>query len=56
MCAYLKSDHTLPHWKCVMQFCAKCISINFTEQEIDDQYYDTSPSICFNIYHIIARC
>ena len=22
MCAYPKSDHALPHWKCVFQYCA----------------------------------
>ena len=39
-----------------MQRCAKCPSINLTDQEIDDQYNNTSPLICFRIYHLIARC
>ena len=56
MCAYSKLDHALPNWKCVFQFCDKCPSINLPYQEADDQYPDTSPSICFHIYHLIARC
>ena len=33
MYAYSHSDHALPHWKCVLLFCAKCPSINLTNQE-----------------------
>ena len=55
MCAHSQSDHTLPHWKCVLRCCAKCPSINLPDQETDGQYPDTSPSICFHIYHIITR-
>ena len=53
---YSQSDYALPHWKCVLQCCAKFPSINLTDQETEYQYTDTSPSICFHIYHIIARC
>ena len=56
LCAYSKSDHALPHWKCVLQCCAKFPRINLPDQETDDQYLDTSPSIRFHIYHIIASC
>ena len=56
MCAYTQSYHALPHCKCVMQCCAKFPSINIPDQETDDQYSNTSPSISFHIYHIIARC
>ena len=56
MCAYPQSDHALPHWKCVMRCCDKCTSVNITDQETDDQYSDTSPSILFHIYHLISRC
>ena len=56
MCAYLQSDHALPHWKCVLRCCAKCPSINIPDQETDYQYPDTSTSICFNIYHLISCC
>ena len=56
MCAYSQSDHALPHWKCVMQYCTNCPSINIPDQETYYQYSNTSPSIFFHIYHIIARC
>ena len=56
MCAYPQSEHALPHWKGVMQFCAKCASVNLPYQVIDYQYSDTSPSSSFHIYNIIARC
>ena len=55
MCAYLQSDHALPHWKCGMGCCAKFPSVNLPDQETDDQYSNTSPSIRFHIYHIIVR-
>ena len=41
MCAYSQSDHVLPHWKCVLQCCEKCPSINLPDQETDYQYPDT---------------
>ena len=56
MYAYSGSDHALPHWKCVMRCCSKSQSINLPDQETDDQYYNTSPSICFHIYNLIASC
>ena len=56
MCAYSQSDHALPHWKCVLQCCAKCPSNYLPNQETDDQYPKTSSSIRFHIYHIIERC
>ena len=56
MCAYPQSDHALPHWKCVIQCCAKCPSVNLPDQETDGQYSSTSPSIRFHIYNLIASC
>ena len=56
MCAYPQSDHALPHCKCILQCYAKCPSINLPFQEIYDQYSNTSLSIRFHVYHIIARC
>ena len=56
ICAYKQSYHALPHRKCVMQCCAKFPSINLPDQETDDQYSNTSTSISFHIYHLIARC
>ena len=56
ICEYPQSYHALPHWKCLMQCFYKFPSINLPEQEMDDQYTNTSPSIRFHIYHIITRC
>ena len=36
MCAYLQSDHALPHCKCVMRCCSKCKNVNIPDQETDD--------------------
>ena len=46
----------LPHWKCVFRCCAKFPNVNLPDQEIDYQYFDTSPSIRFRVYRLIARC
>ena len=56
MCAYSQSYHSLPHCKFVLRCCARCPSINLPDQETDDQYPDTSPSICLHVYHLIVRC
>ena len=56
MCAYPQSDHALPHCKCVLRCYVKCPSINIPDQETDDHYSNTSPSIRFHIYHLIPRC
>ena len=56
MCAKSQLDHQLPHWKCVLRCCAKCPSINIPDQETDDKHPNSSPSIHFHIYHLIARC
>ena len=56
MCAYSQSDHGLPNWKYVFQCCAKFPSINIPDHETDDKYPDISPSIRFEIYHLIAHC
>ena len=53
-CAYPHTDHALPHLKCVLRFCYKCRSVNISDQETDDQYSNTSTSIRFHIYHLIA--
>ena len=56
MYAYTQSDHELPQCKCVLQFCAKCSCVNIPDQETDDKYSDTRPSIRFHIYHLITCC
>ena len=54
ICEYHQSDHALPYCKYVLQCCAKCPCVNIPDQETDDQYSDTRPSIRFHIYHRIA--
>ena len=56
MFTYPHSDHALPHWKCVLQCCDECTCINLTDQETNKQHKETTTSIRFHIYHIIARC
>ena len=56
MCAYPQYDHALPHWKIVLQCYAKCTCINPPDQETDNQFSCTTPSIRFHIYYIIACC
>ena len=56
ICAYPQSDHSLPYRKCVLKCCAKCPCVNLTYQGTDDQYSNTSPSILFHIYRLIACC
>ena len=33
MCAYPHSDNALPHWKCVLRWCAEWPCINPPDQE-----------------------
>ena len=54
MCAYPQSYRALPHLKCVMRCCAKYPSITIPDQETDDKYSNTSLSIRFHIYQLIA--
>ena len=56
MSAYPQSDHALPPCKCVLRCCSDCPCINIIDQETDNHNSDTTPSIRFHIYHIIARC
>ena len=56
MCTYPQSDHTLPHWECVSQCCAKLPGMNIPYQKTYNNYSETTPSIRFHIYHIIGRC
>ena len=41
---------------CVLWCCAECPCNNLTEQKTDIQYLETTPSIRFQIYHIIGHC
>ena len=56
MCTYPHSDHALPHWQCILQYCSDCLFISLIDQEIDNNMEKKTPSIQFHIYHIIGRC
>ena len=56
LCIYLQSDNALTHWKCLLWCCYECPCINLPDQETDHHNSDTTPSIRFHVYHIIARC
>ena len=56
MCAYPQSDHAMPHWKYVLQCCSDYPFINVPDQETDNHNSDTTPSIKFHLYHIVACC
>ena len=56
MCAYPQSDHAIPHWKCVLLWCASVTCIYLPDQETDNQYSEKTSLIRFHIYCIIARC
>ena len=47
MCKYPQSDHTLPHWKCVLRCCAECPCIDITDQEIDKNMKKQHPQLGF---------
>ena len=50
------SYNALPHCNCVILCCSKFTGVDIPDQEIYYQYSDTTPSIIFHIYHLIARC
>ena len=56
MCAYSQSYHTLPHWKYLLRCCSKYSCVNLPDQGTGYQYSDTSLSILFHIYLLIACC
>ena len=38
MCPYPQSEHSLPHWKCVLRCCADYPCINIPDQEITKKH------------------
>ena len=56
ICTYPQSDNALPHWKYVLWCCAECPYINLPDQVKNIKDKETTTSIRFQIYHIIARC
>ena len=47
MCAYPHSDHALPHWKCILLFCADCPCINLSDQETNKKDEEKHPQSGF---------
>ena len=56
ICEYPPSQHSFSHWKFVLYCCHHCPRIDLPAQQSDSHNYKTYPSICFHIYHLIARC
>ena len=56
VCAYPKSQYTLPRWKFVLRCYYNCPHIYHTDQELDRHHSNASSSICFHIYHLISQC
>ena len=50
---YPSSKYALPHWKCVMNCCAKCPCIDIPSPESDQHNSNVSPTIRFYVYHPI---
>ena len=47
--------YAFPHWKCMLCCCVNCPCIDIPGQESGRHHSNTSPSIRFHIYHLIAR-
>ena len=47
MCTYPQSEHSLPHWKCVLRCCNDCPCINIPDQEIDKNMKKQNPQLGF---------
>ena len=47
MCTYPQSDHALPHWKYVLQYCAECPYINITDQQTKKNMNKQHPKLGF---------
>ena len=47
MCAYPQSEHSLPHWKCVLLCYADCPCINIPDQEITKNMTKQNPQLGF---------
>ena len=47
MCTYPQSEHSLPHWKCVLRCCADCTYINIPDQETTKNMKKQHPQLGF---------
>ena len=55
MRAYPPSQHAFPHWKYVFRCCDHFSCIDLTGQESDRHNYNTSHTIWFHVYDLIAH-
>ena len=53
---YPQYRHELPHWKYVLRCCANYPSIYLPSQESYMHHSNTSHTIHFRVYHLIAHC
>ena len=56
MCEYLSSIYALPHWKCVLCYCAQCPQINIPSTESYQHNSNVIPIMQLHCYQHIARC
>ena len=55
MCAYPTSQHALLHWKCVLRCCESFSRIDLPCRQSVRHHSNTSPTIRFHVYHLIAH-
>ena len=56
MCPCTAQHHGLPHWKCVLLCCDKCLGISIPHQEKNTYATNTCSTIRFNVYCNVSRC
>ena len=47
MCVYPQYDNALPHWKCVLRYCADFPCINLPDQETNKNIKKQHPQLVF---------
>ena len=52
--AYWKSQHALPHCKCVLRCFDNFQHIDIPSQELYDHHSNTCPTISFHVYHLLV--
>ena len=56
MCNCTYKHNRIPHWKCVLHCCYKCLSIFLHSQEENKYTTSTCPTIRFHVYLNVSRC
>ena len=56
MCEYTPSHYALPHWKCVLYFCANFQHNYPPSQEIGNHHSNIYLMMHFHIYHLTVWC